>query len=192
MQIFHSSSRGVNHAQAQRGPSEPAFVDCELCAAAVSDDVADETGAAAEAARHLLVTGLLRQHYLAQGTCPAGVARELIRLLSSSADQQVRAAVMLRLAQHAERQGGSGSGPLVVGLFGHCMWLQRVALAVILLWHSGQRRRCSDRWRRLLARHSRLCWLARRMALSGRRVRQGFIIDLQPNNQPHAASALSS
>jgi len=74
----------------QRGPSEPAFGDCELCAAAVPDDAADDAGAAAEAARHLLVAGLLRRHYLAQGTCPAGVAQELFRLLASSADQQVR------------------------------------------------------------------------------------------------------
>ena len=62
------------------------------------DGAADEANAV-EAARHLLVAGLLRQYYLAQGRCPAGVAQELFRLLSSSADQQVTAARMLQLTE---------------------------------------------------------------------------------------------
>ena len=86
-----ASDAHLSYSQAQRGPSGPAFSDCELCAASVPDDVTDVAGVAAEAARHLLVTGLLRQHYLARGTCPAGVAQELFRLLSLSADQQVKA-----------------------------------------------------------------------------------------------------
>ena len=74
--------------QAERGSGEPVFSDCELCAASQADDGAADTGGT-EAARHLLVTGLLRQYYLAQQTCPVGVAEELFRLLSSSADPQV-------------------------------------------------------------------------------------------------------
>ena len=74
--------------QAQQDSASPSFPDCELCRASAADDDDDEAGAA-EAARHLLVAGLLRQYYLARGACPAGVARELFRLLSSSTDQQV-------------------------------------------------------------------------------------------------------
>ena len=77
-------------AQAPLKCASPSFADCELCAASAADndDVDDEAGAA-EASRHLLVAGLLRQYYVARGTCPAGVAQELFRLLSSSPEPQV-------------------------------------------------------------------------------------------------------
>lgn len=80
--------------QVHSGSSHPDFSDCKLCAASATEDAADKA-VAAEAARHLLVTGVLRQYYAAQGTCPAGVAQELFRLLSSSSDQQVGGVVSL-------------------------------------------------------------------------------------------------
>ena len=140
------SSGACDHAQAQCGSGNPDFPDCELCAASTTDYGGDEAGAA-EAARHLLVNGLLRQYYVAQGKCPAGVARELFRLLSSSADQQVKAVFALQLIQLAQRcnprpgvTGGDSGGFLMTRcraarpVHVDCVWLPAACCCGVLMW----------------------------------------------------------